>query len=206
MSIIILKKNNLYNVTVDNNTVKDVYIYRIFPIKFHINQDDINFFLSNFCNVKNCHIQDCDVDFVVKCLENFIILQNNLFLFNQESERGILEEILSILNSSKNILRPIPSKEAGVDIKTEFNNFLKENIIFFEDNTSTITSTEIKRKFYKTMEIEQKWQDENFKKINNEVNSALNSWERENNITSSLSKGLRYCFKTFYGIGFKIEK
>lgn len=205
MSIIIIKKNNLYSVIVDNNTNED--IYKIFPIKFHINQEDLDFFLSNFCNTKNCFIQDCDVEFVVKCLDNFILLQNNLFFFNQNIDSSILEEILSILKSSKNIIPRIPSSsEASIDIKTELNNFLKENIIFCEDNTSTLTSTEIKKRFYNSMNIEPKWQDERFKKLNMEVNGLLNSWEKENNISSSLSKGLRYCFKTFYGVGFKIEK
>lgn len=203
MNILITKKNDLYNVTVDNNAVKDTYIYRLYPIKFVITQYNIDFFLSNFCNVTNCYIKDCDVEQVVKRLEDFILLQDNLFLLNQEGEHGILEEILTILNSSKKILTPIPTQDSFLDIKTEFNDFLNKNIILFKDNTSTVTSTEIKRKFFKSLDIEQRWHDDNFKKINNEVNNLLNSWERENNIASSISRGVRYCFKTFYGIGLK---
>lgn len=206
MNILIIKKNNLYSVIIDNNIISDVYIYRSFPIKFNITQYDIDYFLSNFCKLNNCYIQDCDVEKLVKYLEDFIVLQTNLFLLNQDVDHNILKEILTILNSSKKILTPIPISEPDIDIIGKFNYFLKNSIVFFEDNTSTITSTEIKKKFFKSIGIEERWNDQKFKKINNDINSALNLWERENNISTSITKGFKYYFKTFYGIGFKIEK
>lgn len=204
MNILIIKKSKKYQVLVSNDDLTNedlVDVVKLYPINFLIDQNILSIFLQDFCKLKNGFIEDCNISSAIKLLEDFINIQNSIFLLNQRDISYKLNEIMKYLSSSQSILTGPENL-----FKSKLYNFLDKNIDFVKNKKIFLTSKEIKTRFFLETGINMNWNDITFKNINNTTNTLLNQWALEHKIESSLIKTDRYPVKNFFGITFKIEK
>lgn len=209
MNISIIKHNKFYNVVIDEAGLQRELVYKSYPIYFTIDQRNLDLFIQSILNYKNGNIKESDLIDLNKSLESFIVLQNNLFLLNNNSFDEKIEKkidtILSFIQTSKNILVPSPKLSSTTDIKNKFINFLENNIKITHNKANILTSIEIKTPFFTKENIEKDWKSLIFKEINIELNNVLKNWAQNNSLETKTINKTKMPIKYYYGISLDTE-